>query len=197
MSRDDDENYFECEDEEEDIVSSERRFTRSGKTYKVEKETRMASEVPVPKDYEEAITCEDAKHWEAAIEREFESLEENGTWVLTENKPPGVKQTGNKWVFKVKGKSDGSIDIFKARLVIKGFMQIKGVNYDETFAPVIGISAVRIILALGLGLGLHESKQVFQIDIATAYQNGIMEHKLYVKFPQGYKSDISKGCLLL
>ena len=83
--------------------------------------------------------------------------------------PQETKIANTKWVFKVKGNNNGDIEIFKARLVIQGFMQTKGINYDETFAPVIGIAAVRIIIATAAATG----QRLFQIDIATAYQNGL------------------------
>ena len=69
----------------------------------------------------------------------------NGVWGLV-TCLSNRRVIGNKWILKVKRKSDGAIDKFKARLVVKGFTQIEGVDYDETFSPVVRFSSIRLIL---------------------------------------------------
>ena len=83
------------------------------------------------------------------MQTELEALQANQTWVMT-TLPPGKVPIGCKWVFKIKLKVDGSIERYKARLVAKGFTQTEGVDYHETFSPVVKFVTVRTLLALYL-----------------------------------------------
>ena len=76
------------------------------------------------------------EQWRKAIHSEFASLEENGTWSVCDL-PKGRKAIRNKWVFRIKQNSDGEVEKFKARNVSCGYSQIKDVDYNETFAPVV------------------------------------------------------------
>jgi hypothetical protein len=113
-----------------------------------------ANHIVEPQSYGEATTGENATEWKLAIQRELESLKENDTWNVVSKKPDDniVK---NKWVFKVKYNPDGSIERFKARLVAKGYSQVKGIDYSETFAPVIKIVSVRMLLTIAISKGQH------------------------------------------
>ncbi|GJY18896.1 zinc finger, CCHC-type containing protein [Tanacetum coccineum] len=82
-----------------------------------------------------------------AIDDEIGSIMENNTWVLSDL-PSGCKPLGCKWIFKRKMKVDGTIDKFKARLVIQGFRQKEGIDYFYTYAPVARITTIRLLLAL-------------------------------------------------
>jgi len=81
------------------------------------------------------------------MKAEVEALELNHTWTIV-HVPPIVKPIGCKWVYKIKRHPDGSVERYKARLVAKGFAQTEGVDYFETFSPVVKMATVRVVLAL-------------------------------------------------
>ena len=92
----------------------------------------------IPESIEVAFATE---NWSAAGNAEYESLMENDTWELVDL-PEGRKPIEYKWIFKVKRGSDGDIKRYKARLVAKGFTQKYGIDYEETFAPVVRYSLI-------------------------------------------------------
>ena len=85
--------------------------------------------------------------WQIAIKEELDALSKNHTWDLV-TLPPWKSVVGCKWIYKIKTRSDGSIERYKARLVAKGFTQEYGIDYEETFAPVARISSIRALLTV-------------------------------------------------
>ncbi|GJU59536.1 zinc finger, CCHC-type containing protein [Tanacetum coccineum] len=94
----------------------------------------------------------------------------------------GCKSLGCKWIFKRKMKVDGTIDKFKARLVIQGFRQKEGIDYFDTYAPVARITTIRFLLALA---AIH-NLVIHQIDVKTAFLNGDLDKEVYMKQPEGF-----------
>jgi hypothetical protein len=119
--------------------------------------------------------------WRAAMTAEFEALISNGTWTLCP-RPLHQRVIRNRWVYKIKQRADGSIDRFKARLVAKGFEQESGVDYTETFSPVIKPSTIRIILALAV----HFDWPIKQLDVSNAFLHGTLLEEVYMEQPQGF-----------
>ncbi|XP_050920536.1 uncharacterized mitochondrial protein AtMg00820-like [Lathyrus oleraceus] len=97
-----------------------------------------------PKTYEEA--CKD-KNWKLAMNSELKALAVNGTWVLMDMSS-NVKPVWRSWVYKIKNKTDGSIEMYKARLVANGYSQVEGLYFFDTFSLVEKLSSVRILLAI-------------------------------------------------
>jgi hypothetical protein len=145
-----------------------------------------------PDCYDDAVSSPDSHEWALAMEEEMGSHRKNETWTLVE-RPPKVKVLDSRWVFKVKRLQDGSVERYKARLVIKGYKQRPGVDFNETFASVARYESIRLLLALAAA---HRLK-IKQFDIKTAFLYGNLEETIYMAEPEGFAvSDGSKVCLL-
>ena len=129
--------------------SEPRNFHLLGDIYNETEEVEAESElllagIDEPSNYKETVV-DDA--WKQAMNDEIDSIERNKTWNLVEL-PPGHKPVGLKWVFKLKRDADGNIIKHKARLVVKGYVQKRGIDYDGVFAPVTRLEIVRLLLTL-------------------------------------------------
>jgi hypothetical protein len=113
---------------------------------------------------------------------EFDALLKNQTWTLV---PPHPNQNvvGCKWVFRIKRHADGSIERYKARLVAKGFHQQPGIDYDETYSPVIKPTTVRTVLSIAISAGWS----VQQIDIQNAFLHGTLSEDVFMTQPPGFQ----------
>jgi hypothetical protein len=134
-----------------------------------------------PNTIQEALNSIDAQKWKEAMDDEYSSLIKNNTWVLVDL-PPGRSTVTNKWVLKKKYNAQGLITRYKARLVARGFSQEKGIDYNETFSPVINISSLRILLALTAIYDLN----VHQMDVKTAFLYGHILEEIFMVQPEGY-----------
>nr|GEV98972.1 zinc finger, CCHC-type [Tanacetum cinerariifolium] len=131
--------------------------------------------------YNEAMQSRDATFWKEAIDDEIGSIMKNNTWVLSDL-PPGCKPLGCKWIFKRKMNVDGTIEKFKARLVIQGFRQKEGIDYFDTYAPVARITTIRLLLALA---AIH-NLVIHQMDFKTSFLNGDLDEEVYMKQLEGF-----------
>lgn len=141
-----------------------------------------AADVDEPLTFSEAMASPEAERWKEAMDAEYQSLVDNDTWELVPL-PPGRKAITSKWLFKVKQNSDGEIDRFKARLVARGFTQQEGIDYQETFSPVVKFQTIRAILAVAAAKDL----ELQQMDFSTAFLNGVLEEELFMAQPKGYE----------
>ncbi|CAN1250021.1 Copia protein [Linum perenne] len=136
-----------------------------------------------PKSMNACKQREDWPKWKDAIEAELHSLEKRkvfGPIVLT---PKGVKPVGNKWVFVRKRNENGEITRYKARLVAQGFSQRPGIDYEETYSPVVDATTFRYLISLAVQEGLN----LRLMDVVTAYLYGALDNDIYMKLPEGFQ----------
>ena len=113
---------------------------------------------------------------------EYMELKRNKTWHLVS--PQQDKNLIDcKWVFRIKRKSDGTIDRYKARLVAKGFKQRYGIDYEDTFSPVVKAETICLVLSIVVSWGwsLHH------LDVQNAFLHGVLEEEIYMKQPPGFE----------
>lgn len=144
----------------------------------------------IPNNYNEAIMNDEKGNWLAAMQDEINSLYENGTWVLVD-KPENRKIIDNRWVYTRKVNADGT-DRYKARLVIKGYSQKPGVDFNETFSPVARFDTIRFMLSIAALFNL----KLGQFDVKTAFLHGNLKEDIYMKQPEGFNDGTNRVCKL-
>ncbi len=137
--------------------------------------------VTEPSSLKEAMSGPHAKDWKEAADKEYNSLMEMKTWELVEL-PKNRKPVSCKWVFRVKHNKDGMIERFKSRLVARGFSQQPGIDFAETFSPVVRLTSICSLLAFAIEKGML----IHQMDVVTAFLNGQLEEEIYMEQPSGY-----------
>ena len=136
---------------------------------------------PEPHNRKTAIASTKWKQWKQAMQEEYSSLLENKTWEVLD-RPKDCKVLTGRWVFKRKLGSNGQIARHKARFVVRGFSQIYGLDFDETYASVVKSASYRILFALQARYGW----KCHQMVLKTAFLNGDLEHEIVVGPPDGY-----------
>ena len=135
-----------------------------------------------PECYAEAMEDEHKKEWVDAMQDEMQSLYDNHTFELVKL-PKSKKALKNRWVYRVKQDEHTSQPRYKARLVVKGFSQRKGIDFDEIFSPVVKMSSIRMVLGLAASLDL----EIEQMDVKTAFLHGDLEEEIYMEQPEGFR----------
>jgi hypothetical protein len=168
------------------------QFERTKRETKVPEHLGMATSflaattmdyVKEPDGYSEAIRSDDALDWLEAMAVEMESLHENKTWDLVEP-PHGCKVIKSKWVYKMKESMDGLYPVkYKACLVAKGFSQKEGIDYTETYSPVVSFPAIRCLFSLIATMGL----KAVHMDVTTAFLYGQLDEEIYMAQPEGFE----------
>ena len=123
------------------------------------------------------------------MKEEFDALSKNHTWDLV-TLPPGKSVVSCKWIYKIKTRSDRSIERYKARLVAKSFTQEYEIDYEETFALVARISSVRALLTVAAA----SKWDIFQMDVKNAFLNGDLSEEVYMQPPPGLSVESNKVC---
>jgi hypothetical protein len=149
--------------------------------------------IKVPKTYDEAMSSPHAEQWQAAMDKEINENSARNVHTLVPT-PKGTRILGGKWVYTLKPDENGNNHRFKARWVVQGFRQRKGIEYTKTYAPVVAGSTVRTLFAVAAVRGWH----VKQIDFITAFLNGILPETetVYTIQPKGYEQGSGLVCKL-
>ena len=143
----------------------------------------LLSDVAEPKSFKDASDSSNphSSQWKEAMNSEFSSLIENGTWELVP-RPIDKNIVGSKWIYKVKRGPNGEIERFKSRLVAQGFSQTEGVDFNEVFAPVARFPTIRTLLAFA---NAHDL-EIHHMDVTTAFLNGELDCDIFMEQPEGY-----------
>ena len=134
-----------------------------------------------PSSVDEALASADSDLWKIALNNEIDSLMKNNVWNL-EELPLNKKAIGCKFIFKKKIDGDGKISSFKCRLVAQGFSQKKGVDYEETFCPVVRFETIRALIAFSAS----NNAILHHMDVCCAFLNGNLSEEIYMRQPEGF-----------
>jgi hypothetical protein len=129
---------------------------------------------------EEALQDPD---WVLVMQEELNNFKRNEVWSLVPR--PKQNVVGTKWVLRNKQDKHRVVTRNKARLMAKGYAQVAGLDFDETFAPVARLESIRILLAYAA----HHSFKLFQMDVKSAFLNGPIKEVVYVEQPPGFEDD--------
>jgi hypothetical protein len=144
------------------------------------KQTHLAlSSTIEPKKFEEANKDE---FWNKAMDEELDQIEKNDTWELVP-RPKNKNVIGTKWVFRNKLNEDGQVTRNKARLVCKGYTQVEGIDFEETFVLVSRMEAIRLLLAYACSNNI----KVYQMDVKSTFLNEELEEEVYIEQPEGFQ----------
>ncbi|GJZ36835.1 retrotransposon protein, putative, ty1-copia subclass [Tanacetum coccineum] len=134
-----------------------------------------------PPNSQAALSDHESEKWLEVMNAKMQSMKDNQVWNLVDL-PPNCKTVGSIWLFKKKTDMDGNIHTYKARLVVKGFTQTYGVDFEETFSPVADIKAIRILIAIAA----YYDYKIWQMDVKTAFLNGRLNEHIYMVQPEGF-----------
>jgi len=140
-------------------------------------------------EWDKAMVCSDAAKWDVACEDEIRNFQQMGVYDIV-SQPKGHKVVGSKWVLHIKRGPDGQVQKYKARIITQGFTQVEGLDYNQTFAPVIKLSTFRTILAIAV----QQNLTIHQMDVKAAYLNGKLKEEIYMEAPPSL--EIPKGMVL-
>lgn len=174
-----------------DPTSTPRISTRDRRQVRPFQITHLALLSTDPQTFKDATEAKDAKFWREAMREEMQSHASNDTWSLAPL-PPNRKAIGAKWVFKIKIDGTNGAKRYKARLVAKGFGQKEGIDFTETFSPVVRLNTIRILIALAVQNGM----KIHQMDAITAFLQGDIDEELYMQQPIGFNDGSGKVCRL-
>jgi hypothetical protein len=133
----------------------------------------------------------DEKQWLAAMQDEMTALSKNNTWTLVDL-PKGYRAIKNKWILKTKYDASGKLVKRKARLVAKGFTQRYGIDYNETYSPVVRYTSIRVLISIAI----QKKMEIYQMDAVTAFLQGDLDENIFMVQPEGYNDGTGRVCHL-
>ena len=113
---------------------------------------------------------------------EYDSIVKNSAWEVVP-RPVEKSVVGSIWIYKVNQAVYGSVEKYKARFLAQGFLQVEGIDYEETFTPVARYSSIRYILELSVQMGWH----IHHMDVKIDFLNGVIEEEVYIEQPEGFE----------
>jgi len=143
--------------------------------------TNKTIELDPPLTYEEIFDRPDKNSWIEAINKELKNMEEKKVFEIVNEVPKEKNLISCKWVFSYKRNDKGNITKYKARLVARGFSQVYGVDYVDTFSPTLKQDSLRIITSIAV----YNNFNIYQLDIKAAYLNAEINEELYMEIPKG------------
>nr|GEW93121.1 hypothetical protein [Tanacetum cinerariifolium] len=149
----------------------------------IEVEEHSIGDLNEPASYKVAMLYSESNKWINAINVKIQFMIDNMVLVLVDL-PPGYKTVGSKWIFKKKTDVDGIIHTYKARFVAKGYTQLYGVDYEETFSPVTDIRAIRILIYIYTAA--FYDYEIWKMDVKTAFLNGYLDEDIYMVQSEGF-----------
>ncbi|GJZ76730.1 retrotransposon protein, putative, ty1-copia subclass, partial [Tanacetum coccineum] len=152
---------------------------RSGRN--VEVDEHSLGDLNEPTIYKDAMLDLESDKWIDAMNAKMQSMIDNMVWVLVDL-PPNCKTVGSKWLFKINTDMDGNVHTYKARFVAKGYTQLYGVDYEETFSPFADIRAIRILVSIAA----FYDYEIWQMDVKTSFLNGHLDEDIYMVLPEGF-----------
>jgi len=132
-----------------------------------------------PSTFEEAV---EHREWKDAMNEEYQCIIKNGILEIVP-RPQDKSVVNSKWIYKIKHEVDGSIDKYKERFVARGFSQLEGIEYEETFAPTTRYTTIRSLVSLAASMGWN----IHQMHLKTAFLNGTIDEEVYIEQPLGFE----------
>nr|GEY93656.1 hypothetical protein [Tanacetum cinerariifolium] len=179
------EDDLEIDEPQSDIIpihrSTRTRHPTDRMCLYIDAEEHELEDLGEPANYKAALLNPKSDKWLNAMNVEMQSMEDNEVWVLVKL-PPNGKTVGSKWLFKKKTNMDGVVHTYTTRLVVKGYTQTSGIDYEKIFSSVTDIRAIRILIAIVA----YYDYEIWQMDVKTAFLNGYLNEEVYMEQPEGF-----------
>lgn len=138
----------------------------------------------IPKELRSVKTALLHPGWRKAMDEELEALSYNNTWTFV-LRTCTMNIVGSRWAFEVKLKADGIVERLNARLVVKGYHQLDGIDFNETYSPVFKTGTIQLVLSLAVVKGWS----IRQLDVKNAFLHGFLNEEVFMEQPPGFNDN--------